>query len=89
MSVAVPPNTPPGIRRLFAYVSVDADGNEGICASTIGRSGMFVTLVTGDPGLLPILEPAAKHIAEITGLKVVLVEFSQRTELRDVRETRQ
>lgn len=81
--VISPPNTLLSIDKLWAYVSRDADGNEGLCAASI--HGMLTPLIAADQARLSSITPIAEKVAELTGKTIVLVEFSSRTELRQIR----
>lgn len=76
-----PPNTLLSIDRLWAYISRDAEGNEGLCAASI--NGMLTPLIAADPARLANITPIAETLAAVTGKTVVLVEFPVRTELRE------
>jgi hypothetical protein len=81
----VPPNTMPRIDRIWAYLSRDVDGNEGVCAAPIGPAGMCVPMIAADEKRLVSLTPIAELLARSSGLTIVLVEFSERSELREIR----
>jgi hypothetical protein len=73
----VPKNDMPRIDSIWAFVSVDpADGNEGVCAATLG--GVTLPLIAADEKRLAILTPIAQNIANVTGRVVQLVRFHQR-----------
>ena len=79
----VPPNTMPRIERIWAYLSVDKNGNEGVCAAPIG--GMTLPLIAADQARLESLTPIAERLAEMTGMTIRLVELTQRIELREIK----
>jgi hypothetical protein len=81
--VISPPNTLLSIDKLWAYISKDADGNEGLCAATI--NGMLTPLIAADQSRLANITPIAETVAALTGKTIILVEFSNRTELREIK----
>lgn len=83
--VLTPPNTMPRINGVWAYLSVDADGNEGVCAAPIGPGGMCVPLIAADEERLKSITPIAEQIARITGMTIKLVRFGEREDLRDIK----
>jgi hypothetical protein len=70
-----PKNTIKG-DTVWAYLSVDPDGTEGIVG--VGSLLGSLALVTIDPKNLPRLEALAKEARRLTGKKIVLATF-QRT----------
>jgi hypothetical protein len=82
--VVSPLNTLPRIDRLWAYLSQDGKGNEGMCAATM-PDGTLTPLIAADPVRLKCFTPIAEQLATLTGLTIVLVEFTARTELREIR----
>lgn len=85
MIITAPPNTMPRIDRIWAYLSRDAAGNEGVCAAPIGPGGMCVPMIAADDARLKSLTPWAELLARETGLTIVLVEFATRAELREIK----
>jgi len=83
--VFAPPNTLPRIDSIWAYVSVDADGNEGVCAAPIGHGGMCMPLIAVDEARLSSITPIAEALARITGMTIKLVRFTAREELRNIK----
>lgn len=83
--IVAPPNTMPRIGSIWAYLSKDEKGNEGVCAGPIEPFGMLVPLIAADPERLASITPIAERIAAATGLTIVLVEFTTRTELREIK----
>lgn len=77
-------NTMPRIDKIWAFLSIDpVDGNEGVCAATIG--GTLMPLIAADPARLKALEPIARQLAKASGNTIKLVEFSTRTEVREIK----
>ncbi len=66
------------IDRLFAYLSVDANG-EGVAAATI--NGILMPLIGADADRVMALRPYAEEVARLSGRPVRLVRFDTRTEV--------
>lgn len=79
-----PPNILPHIGSIFAYLSVDERGNEGVCAAPIGPGGMTITLIAADRDRLVSITPVAESLAAMFGMTIKLVEFTTRVELREI-----
>lgn len=78
-----PKNTMPLINSLWAFLSVDpADGNEGVCAATIGNT--LMPLIAADEARLASLRSHAEKIAKRSGRKIKLVKFTTREEVEEV-----
>jgi hypothetical protein len=78
-----PKNTMPRIDSIWAFVSVDPqDGNEGVCAFQIGQHMM--PMIAADPKRLKALTPLAESLALRTGMKIKLVRFTAREEVREL-----
>lgn len=67
------------IGELFAFVSIHDDGDEGVCAATIG--GVMMPLIAADRARLEELRPYAVLAARASGRPVALVRFDQRTDV--------
>lgn len=83
--VLVPPNTLPRIERIWAYVSVDESGSEGVCSAPLLGPGSLVPLIAADAAdeaRLVSLTPIAEQLARWTGRKIVLAEFATRRDVR-------
>lgn len=81
-TVLAPPNTLPRIETIWAYLSIDEDGNEGVCAGIF--AGQIVPFVAADRARLTSLTEAAEKIAAHSGMRIVLAEFTGRTDLRTI-----
>lgn len=79
MKVYSPPNIIPRIRAVWAFLSVDDSGNEGVCAMTIGGLGL-VPLIAADEARLAQLRPLAVEVAKHTGKRVILARFESRVD---------
>lgn len=83
-----PPNTMPHIGKVWAYLSKDGNGNEGVCAVFTGAFGTsLIPLIAADQVRLAALTPIAERLARESGRKIVLVEFAGRTDLREIEGT--
>lgn len=80
--VLAPPNVQPHIDRLWAFLSVDDEGNEGVCAATLGK--IVMPLIASDKVRLSQLTPIAEEIARLTGRTIRLVEFTTRREVTEI-----
>jgi len=67
------------LEQLFAFVSVDAQGSEGIIAAQ-GTTGPM-PLVATDEAKVEQLRPIAMSVAKRSGITVKLVRFRGREEL--------
>jgi|SRR6266849_5113092 len=80
-----PIHNPPNklhIDEIFMFISVDDDGNEGVCAFQTA-SGMM-PMIGADLDRIESLRPIAKQLAgiqEYTGKKIRLVKFKVREEM--------
>lgn len=77
------PNTMPRIDKIWAFLSVDKDGNEGVCAAPMQGLGC-VPLIASDQARVESLMPLAQMLARMSGMTIKLVEFSVRTELTEI-----
>jgi hypothetical protein len=76
-------NGPPNklfITSLWAFLSVDEHGDEGLCGHHMPDLG-WVALVGADEARVRSLRPIAKLIAARSGMKVKLVQFAARKEI--------
>jgi len=71
------------VDEIFAFVSEDADGDEGICAF-VGEGGMWMPMVCADMARVDSLRPMAKAIRQKTGMKIKLVRFSKRSFVEEI-----
>jgi len=72
----------PDTACLYAWLSRDADGIEGLIAAPVGRTVM--PLVTGDEARARRLEPVAAYAARMRGMPALLVKFTRAETLRTV-----
>jgi hypothetical protein len=68
------------VESLWAFLSVDEQGNEGLCGHRVEGLG-WVALVGADEARVVLLRPIAKQIARESGSKIKLVRFTTREEL--------
>jgi hypothetical protein len=86
----VPPNTTFYIGEIWAYISEDDRGNEGVCGCMLG--GTFMAMVAADKARLDQLRPVAQRMARdmrnapgTLKRKIKLVKFTQRIEVEEIR----
>lgn len=61
--------------ELWAFMSVDDDGNEGLCAF-MGPDNVMIPMIAGDPERVDQLKPLAADMALKAGKKIRLARFS-------------
>lgn len=67
------------IDAIYAWVAIEADGSEGVCACQV--SGLMMPLVGADIDRIKSLRRYAEHTSAVTGCPVRLVRFSRREDL--------
>jgi hypothetical protein len=70
------------IEEMFAFVTVDADGNEGVAAMKTVMGWM--PMVGADWNMVQSLKPAAVQIANAIGRPIKLIKFRERIEVEDI-----
>lgn len=78
-----PKNTLLRIDAIYAFVSVDDDGTEGVCAMTTPGLGL-TPLIAADETRLKQLIPLAESLARTSGMKIRLIKLTTREEIRDI-----
>lgn len=69
----------PKIEKITAFVSVDAEGNEGILGEKVGNT--WIPLIAADlERLHSLLGPAVRHF-KARGINFKIIEFSVRTDV--------
>jgi predicted pyridoxine 5'-phosphate oxidase superfamily flavin-nucleotide-binding protein len=68
------------IDALWAFISVDKDGHEGVIAAPLGNMGT-VPLVAADEARLQSLMPIARQICDALGTTVRLIKLTTREEI--------
>ena len=68
------------IDELYAFISKDEEGNEGLCGYS-PQPGVYIGMVCANPERVAILKPLADDIAKQGNREIRLVKFSIRTEL--------
>ena len=66
---------------MWAFISVDEQGNEGVCAATFPGLPGVTPLIAADEARLQSLLPMARHIARTTGMRIRLIRLGVRSEL--------
>jgi predicted pyridoxine 5'-phosphate oxidase superfamily flavin-nucleotide-binding protein len=70
------------IDQVWMAVSVDEDGNEGVCAAPLPGSGtLTMPLIAADEARLPFIMNMAEQLAAATGKKIRIIKLSTRTEV--------
>lgn len=73
------------IESVWAFISQDEDGMEGIIGAPIGGSNTLIPLLGSDEKLLETLKPVAAYIATLTKKKIHLIKFHQREDCGEIR----
>jgi hypothetical protein len=76
-----PPNELLRIDRIWLFISVDDDGNEGVCAASLAGPGSLIPLIAADEERLESLRGVATEIAVLSGKTVRLLKFTVREEV--------
>jgi hypothetical protein len=66
------------IDRMFAFVATDGAGDEGVCAFMDPATGVWMPLVGADIKRVESLRAEAQVIADLTGRRIEILEFSTR-----------
>lgn len=70
------------IEKIYAFISVDLkDKNEGVVGIPNPDGKGIVPMIGADKNRVDFLRPTAKLLAERTGMKIQLCEFSTKTVL--------
>lgn len=72
------------IDRVFAFVMIDQDGNEGVPAVSM-PSGLVMPLMGADLERVESLRPLAEMFASKTGSTITLCVFGDRREVEIIR----
>jgi hypothetical protein len=72
------------IESIWAYVSEDEKGEEGICGFNDPRTNQWIPMIAADETRLKSLKPFAHQIAIVTKRKVKLVKFSIREDMGEI-----
>ena len=76
-----PVNTLARIDALWAFVSVDDDGNEGLCAMPLPGLPGPIPLIAADEARLRSLIPMAERLAAAAKMRIRLIKLTTREEL--------
>jgi hypothetical protein len=79
-----PPNHLLRIDAIWAFVSVDEDGNEGLCAMTLPGLGL-TPLIAADEARLESLRRSAQSLATKSGKAVRLIRLHSREDLEVIK----
>lgn len=72
------------IKEIWAYVSEDEKGEEGICGFNDPRTNQWVPMIAADEERLKSLKPFAHQISVVTKRKVKLVKFHNREDVGEI-----
>lgn len=72
------------IGAIWAYVSEDEKGDEGICGFNDPRTNQWVPMICADEERLKALKPFAHQIAVVTKRKVKIVKFHTREDIGEI-----
>jgi hypothetical protein len=75
------------INEVWAFISVDDEGNEGLCAAPIGNGAATMPLIAADKKMLEILRPVAKGLALMTKKKIKLIKLHGREDVEFISPT--
>jgi hypothetical protein len=70
------------IDAIWAFISVDEKGDEGLCAAPMPGTNMTVPLIAANPERLKSLIPIAEMLARNTGMTIKLIRLGTREEVR-------
>lgn len=76
--IHAPPNELPSINEIFVLVSVEANGNEGVC----GMNG--IPAVFANKRLLPLAEQAMKAVFAGRRAKLRVIKFTGREVVKEI-----
>ena len=76
-----PPNHLVRIDAIWAFVSVDAAGNEGLCAMPLPGFPGPMPLIAADQTRLASLIPMAERLAQASKTRIRLIKLSTREEI--------
>ena len=79
-----PPNELPRIMAIWAFISVQDNGNEGVLAAPLLGPGSLVPLIGADEARLESLRPIAKQIAAATNKTIKLAKFYRREDMETI-----
>ena len=68
------------IEHVYVYLSIDAEGRNGIVATSMGPLGS-TPMVTGSPRVAELMKPMAEQVARLTGKTVALFSFKRDAQL--------
>jgi hypothetical protein len=75
-------NRMPRIDKIWAFLSIDKDGDEAVCGMAF--NGGWIAMVAADLKRVESLKPVAKAMAELSDMKIKLVEFTTRREIQEI-----
>ena len=76
----------PKITEMYAFIAEDSHEDEGIVAMKVGN--MMMPMVGGDMARIESLRPIAENIARIYGQKIILVKFTNRIDIEEIKPSK-
>lgn len=73
------------ISEMFAFVAIDAEGNEGVAGFQNLETGVWYPMVGADMARVDSLRPMARRISKATGKEIRLLKFTTREELEVIK----
>jgi hypothetical protein len=68
------------IEKFRAFVAVDEDGNEGLCAAMNTR-GEWMPLIAADEARFDSIQEVAQKTANATGMTIHVIEYTARNQI--------
>jgi dihydroorotase-like cyclic amidohydrolase len=78
-TVLLEPENTLRIDAVWMAISVDENGNEGVCAAEI--NGMWMPLVAADEARLEQIIATARRIAQVTKRQIKIIKLTTREEI--------
>ena len=75
-------SAPLTIENVWMAISVDENGDEGVCAVMVGNSWM--PLIAADRDRLPFVERSAQELADLQDKHIRIIRLTERSEVREI-----
>jgi hypothetical protein len=69
------------IEHVYVFMSIDAEGRNGIVGGPMPGLGNFVQFVTASPKVVEMMKKAAEQLAKETGKPIGMFAFKRETQL--------
>ena len=83
MKILHAPENTQKITEIYAFVSVDKNGNEGVCAFSTHKA--MVPMIAADLERLEQFKPIARELAKISPHAIKLIKFHTREEIEEIK----